>query len=301
MEDDVGIRRRYDRVMLNFDDDWRYQSPGPLSDEAMEAVVVLIGRVAQMGPEKAILEHFKRVFSIAAESPCYSSSTTSFARQDLRRDAGLAAANAPLFLEALYDGVEGLATHFPGVTAPTVDSLNRFLRQRGAAYAFQPPNLVALGSATPLGLPQPAARSLDAEGQALIAETWAEADRLLAAGKGRQAVTENLWLLETVATAFRGLPLADTTVKGKYFNKIADEYRTHGKTLVLTQVLNWIATLHGFLSSPAGGGVRHGADLASGQSLSAHEAQLYSNLIRSYVSYLLAEYDQMRGGGATTP
>lgn len=286
--------------MLNFNEDWRYQSPAPIPDEALEAIVSMIGRLAQMGPEKAVLEHFKRVFCQAAEEPCHSNSNTSFARQDLRRDAGLAAANAPLFLEALYDGVEGLSGPFPDVTPPSIENLNRLLRHRGVDYAIEPPNLVALGGAATLGLTPPEPRSLDAEGQALIAEAWAEADRLLAAGKGRQAVTENLWLLETVATAFKGLPLADTTVRGKYFNKIADEFRKHGKALVLTQVLNWIGTLHGFLSAPGGGGVRHGADLTGSQNLSVHEAQLYCNLIRSYVSYLLAEYELMRGGTAST-
>jgi hypothetical protein len=48
-------------------------------------------------------------------------------------------------------------------------------------------------------------------------------------------------------------------------------------------------TLHGFLSSPSGGGVRHGAHLSGKTELKLHEATLYCNLTRSYIGYLLAE------------
>ena len=50
--------------------------------------------------------------------------------------------------------------------------------------------------------------------------------------------------------------------QGKYFNKIVEDPRTLRKGTLLNQVLEWIATLHGYLSSPTGGGVRHGADLS---------------------------------------
>ena len=50
-------------------------------------------------------------------------------------------------------------------------------------------------------------------------------------------------------------------------------------------------TLHGFLSSPTGGGVRHGLDLKDGVARADHEARLYCNLIRSYITYLPEEHD----------
>ena len=43
-------------------------------------------------------------------------------------------------------------------------------------------------------------------------------------------------------------------------------------------------TLHGYLSSPTGGGIRHGVDLREGLALQLDEAQLYCNLIRSYLT-----------------
>jgi hypothetical protein len=51
--------------------------------------------------------------------------------------------------------------------------------------------------------------------------------------------------------------------------------------------------MHGYLSAPAGGGVRHGRDLKTGINMSSNEATLYCNLITSYIKFLLAEYDKL--------
>jgi hypothetical protein len=53
-------------------------------------------------------------------------------------------------------------------------------------------------------------------------------------------------------------------------------------------------TLHGYLSSPTGGGVRHGGTLTSAAEMSPHEARLFCNLIRSYLDFQLTEYDGLR-------
>jgi len=52
-------------------------------------------------------------------------------------------------------------------------------------------------------------------------------------------------------------------------------------------------TLHGYLSSPTGGGVRHGVDLREGLALQIDEARLYCNLIRSYLTFLIAEHERL--------
>ena len=103
---------------------------------------------------------------------------------------------------------------------------------------------------------------------------------MLSEGRNRPAVSEILWLLETVSTAFRGIDTGTGTVQGKYFNKIAGELRRHHKGKILDQVLDWVTTLHGYLSSPTGGGVRHGADIKSSVDMQRGEAELYCNLIR---------------------
>lgn len=124
-------------------------------------------------------------------------------------------------------------------------------------------------------------------------KSFEQSEKLLAEGHPRQAVQEILWLMESVVTAFKGPSTGDATIEGKYFNKIVPELRAHKKGQTIDQVLNWLTTLHGYLSSPTGGGVRHGADLKSGISIDADEGRLYCNLIRSYVTFLMAEHERM--------
>ena len=101
--------------------------------------------------------------------------------------------------------------------------------------------------------------------------------------------------METISTAFQGLDIGSATVQGKYFNKIADDLRKHHRGKALEQVLNWVTTLHGYLSSPTGGGIRHGIDLKAGVATQQHEARLFCNLIRSYISFLIAEHERLSG------
>lgn len=83
-------------------------------------------------------------------------------------------------------------------------------------------------------------------------------------------------------------------IRGKYFNEIAKDLRRLSKGKTLERVLEWLTSLHGFLSSPTGGGVRHGLDLNAGFASGRNEARLFCNLIRSYTSYLLAEYESLK-------
>ncbi|MFT8711961.1 hypothetical protein [Komagataeibacter rhaeticus] len=54
-----------------------------------------------------------------------------------------------------------------------------------------------------------------------------------------------------------------------------------------------MTTLYGFLSSPTGGRVRHGADITNTAEMPRGDAELYCNLIRSYLGYLIAEHDRI--------
>ena len=100
--------------------------------------------------------------------------------------------------------------------------------------------------------------SFDDQAQETIQQSLQQSERFLFEGRDRQAVQEVLWLLETVSIAFQGLDTgAAGTVQGKYFNKIVDDLRKQYKGKSLEQILDWVRTLHGYLSSPTGGGVRH--------------------------------------------
>jgi hypothetical protein len=82
-------------------------------------------------------------------------------------------------------------------------------------------------------------------------------------------------------------------VEGKYFNQIVRDLRTKHPGTTLDRVLIWVTTVHGYLSSPTGGGIRHGLDLDTGAVLSQNDARLYCNLIRSYLAYLLTEHERI--------
>ena len=136
--------------------------------------------------------------------------------------------------------------------------------------------------------------SLDQEAREIIQQSLSQSEEYLTAGQNRQAVQEVLWLLETVSTVFQGIDMGNgATVQGKYFNKIIEDLRKHKHGTTLDQVLEWVTKLHGYLSSPTGGGIRHGRHVKTGVATEPHEARLFCNLVRSYISYLIAEHERL--------
>ncbi len=205
---------------------------------------------------------------------------------------GHAAANAPLFIEAFYDACHSLATANPPTPVPDLARINRVLFECGSGYQIEPPNLVSTNVQTQIAVPQ-RPPSLDEQAQEMIQKSLKDSEQLLSEGRNRAAVQEILWLLETVSTAFQGLNIGEATVQGKYFNKIVSNLQKHNKGTTLDQILDWIITLHGYLSSPTGGGIRHGTDLRAGIATQPDEARLFCNLIRSYITFLLSEHERI--------
>jgi hypothetical protein len=193
----------------------------------------------------------------------------------------------------MFDAGAALQARNPEIVLPELSILNRLLQEAGAGFQIVPPDLVSTTELAQVAIPE-RAPSLDEEAELLIRQSLKQSEQLLAEGRTRQAVQEILWLLETVATAFQGINLGTGSVQGKYFNKIAEELRRHNRGKTLDQVLSWLTTLHGYLSSPTGGGIRHGTDLARGSAVQPNEALLYCNLIRSYITFLLAEHERLR-------
>jgi hypothetical protein len=210
---------------------------------------------------------------------------------DLERLIPEAATNAPRFIDAFYSPCEQLRVSYPDMALPDVALMNRILAENSAGYEIQAPDLIArLHTSVPIPQPPP---SLDAQAQALIEAALQASDRALAEGSGRQAVQELLWLLETIATAFRGITTTGGTIQGRYFSKIIAELRAERRGSHQEQIMTWMMTLHGFLSSPTGGGIRHGLDMAEGVAVQLNEARLYCNLIRSYLTFLMAEHERL--------
>lgn len=281
--------------MLNFNGSWRFDSPGEIPQGVSNAFSELIGRIAAQGHRQDIVEHFKSYFGDACGTSTSWSSSASWAETDLYRYMQDAAKNAPLFVEAFYEACESLRTHHPELGLHDLARINRVLFENQAGYEIRPPDLISLNPHVPIVVPERAA-SLDEQAQQVIQKSLKDSEELLAEGRNRQAVQEILWLLETVSTAFQGLDTDAGTVQGKYFNKIAANLRSHHRGQTLDQVLNWVTTLHGYLSSPTGGGVRHGADLKAGVALRPNEARLFCNLIRSYITFLLTEHERLSAG-----
>lgn len=282
--------------MLRFNARWRFAPPAgyePISRDVREALFALILRVAAQGDRKNIIESYKTYFANAAGVRDVSSSDVGWAETDLRNLMEQAGANAPLFLEAFFDAGEALRDRY-GV--PETDVINEVLGSHHVPFRIEPPNLFAIDQAdVVIDVPaRPATLAEDAI--ELLQSSLQRSEELLADGRDREAVAEILWLLESVSTAFRGLQTGTETVGGTYFNQIVRELRAARQRPALDQALNWLTTMHGYLSAPAGGGVRHGLDLNRGIQISHKEARLYCNLARSYITYLLAEHEEMTIG-----
>ena len=273
--------------------DWQFDSPGPIAPGVANAFSVFINRIAGQGAHQPVLECFKRHFAGAAGVPHYVSSSASWAASDLDRVMSEAAVNAPLFINAFCAACKSLEQQNPQLAVPDISRINRVLTENDTGYEIRGGELVATRTPQAVAVP-PRPPSLDQQAQETVESALAGADKALTEGNGRQAVQELLWLLETIATAFRGTPTADGSVHGRYFNKIIGALRADRRGSQQDQIFGWMMTLHGFLSSPTGGGIRHGIDLTDGDPVQINEARLYCNLIRSYITYLITEHERLR-------
>jgi hypothetical protein len=277
--------------MLQFNSDWRFDSPGGLSTETYRGFCELMRPIITPNA-RWVYEHFKDYFAAASGSTASPSSSTSWAETDMNAHMSAASENAPLFIEAFYDACESLPEMYPN---PGVARINKVLAQTQSGWTIQLPNLIRLGEAEPVQveeLPQ----QLDITEKDVIQTSLSKSQRLLAENSNRLAVQEIIWLLETVSTVFEGVETREGIIEGKYFNTIIKDLRRLEKGRTLEQTLDWIRTLHGYLSSPSGGGIRHGATLSDATAeIEPNEARLYCNLIRSYIVYLLAEHRRLTG------
>lgn len=280
--------------MLRMAAEWRFETPGPISSTVIQAFRAFIDKIAAQQPGQSILEHFKSYFSTASGTPHYVSSSASWASSDLDRDMELAAENGPIFIDAFCSACEAIRATNPHMAVPTLEMINRTLAKHSAGYEIRGDELVAIGTTKPIEV-NPEPLSFEEQARAAINEAIAASDRALGEGNGRQAVQELLWVLETVATAFRGVETPSGTVQGKYFNEIVRELRSGKRKKHQEQFFQWMLVLHGYLSSPTGGGVRHGSDLKEGVALELSEARLCCNLIRSYINYLISEHERLGG------
>jgi hypothetical protein len=209
---------------MKLENSWRFDTPGPMPPEAVREFDTLVGKIVAQGSRWGMLEHFKGYFAGASGGTASRSSSESWAESDLNNLMWQAAENAPLFIEAFYEGCEALRGD-DGIALPVVGRINRILKEHNVGYELNPPALIAVGIHQPIAVPE-RYRSLDEQAQDIVQQSLQQSERLLAEGHPRQAVQEILWLMESVVTAFKGLSTGDATIEEKYFNKIAQELRT---------------------------------------------------------------------------
>lgn len=276
--------------MLNFEDSWRFTSPGPIGRGVVHDFYDFIAKIARS--EQGILEHFKRYFAGAAGLTSHRSSNYSWADSDLQNYMDGAAENAPLFIEAFHDACEDLKDPDNPVPVPDLRTINAVLAKHDTHFRIDPPNLIHTAGLGPVTAPE-IPETLEQKTQTLIKESFEEAKKLLGEGRNRLAVQELLWLLETVTTVFQGTGEGENTIKGKYFNQLVTELRERSRGKSLDMALKWLRELHGYLSAPNGGGIRHGMHLKDGVATTPEEARYYCDLIVVNISFLLAEYKNL--------
>jgi hypothetical protein len=287
-------------VPLEFPPKWRFTPPKfgededepGISSKAVSDFETLIKKIGSQGNPWDTLEHFKTYFARASSSTASRSSSEEWAETDLWHLMMGASENAPLFIEAFHDGCTSLERK--GLGVPDVGLINEILRKRRIPLELDPPHLrLRDGGAASSVEPPQVPPTLAENAKVLLDKSVARSHELLEEGRGTEAVREMLWLLESLVTGFKGVEVAGKEIKGKYFNEIAAELRRANKDTLLEQALRWTEQLHGYLSSPTGGAVRHGIDLAKGRPLATADAKLFVNLILSYLSYILSEHERL--------
>ncbi len=285
---------------LKFNGAWRFNPPlgGQYVTErvphgAVSDFIDLIMTVSTQDDRQDVLEHFKGYFCQASGMTHMQSSDVGWAETDLWRDAQLAAQNAPRFIEGFFDACQSFAARADDRFAPDPSMINAVLTKHNIGYEIRGDRLVLRGQEAPLVKVAAPPPTLAEQAVEVLQTSLNRAEELLQQGKWREAVQESLWLLETIATAFRGLQTDTGTIAGKYFNQIAKDLRAANRGGTLDRVLEWATAVHGYLSSPTGGGVRHGLDLNEGVPIGDSEARLFCNLIRSYLSFLIVEHERL--------
>jgi hypothetical protein len=180
-----------------------------------------------------------------------------------------------------------------GLAVPDANMLNGLLARHQIGYVIAPPHLLLREAPLAQVVVEQRPVTLADETMERLQSSLERSEQLLHEQRHREAVQETLWVLESLATAFRGAESEDASVRGRYFIEIVRDLRRVAAGSTLARVLDWVMSLYGYLSSPTGGGVRHGLDLNDGLLMEAAEARLFCNLIRSYVSYLLAEHERL--------
>jgi hypothetical protein len=277
---------------------WRFAPPKGLRairEKVMWQFFELVEKVASQGDRWDVLEMFKGVFAGAIGAVHVRSSSEGWALTDLRTYMKEASKNPPLFLQALLMGFETAEIKLK-LQVPNSVFLNQLCRRNRIPLQIVNDEITLTTKQAITIRVAEAPSSLREEAAQLLSESISRSEQLMGENRGREAVQEILWVLESLVTGFRGITYQGAQVKGKYFNQIVQDLKKTNAGIALQRALEWCEQLHGYLSSPTGGAIRHGVDINKGIPMSNEEARFFCNLIRSYVSFLQTEHERLCGG-----
>lgn len=283
---------------LNFDIAWELTPPldgtyinSKIPSQALEQCFLLLQKAANRTNDAEEVYYLIRAeFSGAMGHPIYRSSSMYFAPGDAREAMERATENAPVFIAAYYGACKKIKKQFGTKAAPSVPVINRLLELHRLGYVIEPPNLVLRDQVQVVSVQS--ASVLD-QFQARFQTSIDRSQQLLEENKGDEAVTQIWWLLESMMLLFAGRTMNGHQITGTYFNEVTKHLkRAAGDTAVMGAVGRWLDALQSYLSGPGEAGIRHGRHLHL-EGLKRHEAELFCNLTRSYISYLLSEYESL--------
>jgi hypothetical protein len=134
--------------MLQFESSWHFTSPGPVPQGVVHAFHDFIHKIASQGDSWRIAELLKSFFGAAGGS-----SSESWAWSDRNARMQHAAENAPLFIEAFFEGCRACENDAPPLAVPDISLINRVLMENDAGYEIRPPLLIATRSYSAIAVP----------------------------------------------------------------------------------------------------------------------------------------------------
>ena len=256
---------------------------------ALEEFFRLVELTARRAEPEEIYFIFRAAFQKSVGVTPYRSSSLYFAPGDAKEAMERVVSNAPTFIAAFYGACSEAAERFGASCVPDLTVLNDLLEKHRIGYMVDPPNLRLREFGSPVVV---APSTLLERAHERFSNAIGRSEQLLNEGKGEEAVRQIWWLLESISNAFADLTINGRKITGGYFNDIIKSIQQAASGDTLGSVARWLLGLQGFLSGPDQGGIRHGSRLHV-EGLQLHECSLLYNLTRSYISYLLCEYEQI--------
>jgi hypothetical protein len=280
---------------------WRFGPPrssGSLTDSlppgAVDGLVkfAMIAAGAHASGRDRGLEHMKRSISEATGGSYYPSSSESWAETDLRLYVEEGRKNPPALIDGIVTGCRDTPVGTGEGLLFDPGPINAMLRTHGVGYEvvgdeLRLSSLVGMPESTP-------APSLLDNTQAELGVAWKRADELLSSGHPDEAVSKIWFVIESLLVAFRGLTIDGKMVEGSYFNEIVKSLRRRDLDPMFKMVLEIATRVHGQLSDPATGGIRHGRDPAL-EPTSQDDGQFLVAQARAIAYYICSQYQRASG------